>query len=440
MIHKTSVPPDVTDEQLLSEARSHDAADPLRALRGEFSFPRNQDGTDKLYFCGNSLGLQHRSVPAAVEEVLDAWRERAVEGHFTGNHPWITYHEILRQGQAGLIGAHAADIVTMNTLTVNLHLAMVSFYSPQGHRNRIVIEKQAFPSDRYAVESQIRWHGLDPTECLVEIPPASGERLLSEDQVETYLREHGDTVALVLWPGVQYATGQVFDLRRIALAARKCGAKVGFDLAHSIGNVPVQLNETACDFAVWCTYKYLNAGPGAVGGMYVHARHHGRIDLPRLNGWYGNDLASRFRMAAEFCPAPGADAWQLSNPPILAMAPLAASLAVFEHAGFERLRQKSLAMTGWLAKWIESDLANSLEIITPLQPERRGCQLCVRVRAGRVAGRELFTLLEQAGIVPDWREPDVIRFSPVPLYNNFEDCARLIQRLRHWPCAYPDSA
>lgn len=430
MNRESSIPP--TDDPLLAEARSRDAADPLKDFRGEFSFPRNQDGSDKLYFCGNSLGLQHRSVQAAVTEVLEAWRERAVEGHFTGNHPWLRYHEILRRAQAGLVGANETDIVTMNTLTVNLHLAMVSFYDPRGHRNRIVIEKQAFPSDRYAVESQIRWHGLDPAECLVEIAPAEGERLLDEDRVESCLREHGDRVALVLWPGVQYATGQVFDLPRIARAARECGARIGFDLAHSIGNVPVQLNETACDFAAWCTYKYLNAGPGAVGGMYVHARHHDRVDLPRFNGWYGNDLASRFQMAPGFRPAPGADAWQLSNPPILAMAPLAASLAVFERAGFERLRQKSRAMTGWLAQKIAADLAQSLEIITPLQPERRGCQLSVRVRAGRVAGRELFTRLEQAGVVPDWREPDVIRFSPVPLYNNFEDCARVLGHLRQW--------
>ncbi|HLF30457.1 MAG TPA: kynureninase [Xanthomonadales bacterium] len=421
-----------TGDEVLLQAKKIDAADPLGTFRSEFYFPRNSDGTNKLYFCGNSLGLQHHSVPAAVEEVLCAWRERAVEGHFTGDRPWVKYQDALCQGQAVLVGVDPVDIVTMNTLTVNLHLALVSFYRPQGRRQRILIEKQAFPSDRYAVESQIRWHGLDPAECLVELAPHDGERLLSEDQIEDYLRHHGDSVALVLWPGVQYATGQVFDLTRIAAAARGCGASVGFDLAHSIGNVPVQLTQSGCDFAAWCTYKYLNAGPGAIAGMYVHQRHHKRTDLPRFNGWFGNDLASRFRMAAEFSPAPGADAWQLSTPPILSMAPLLASLAVFEQAGFDRLRQKSLAMTAWLAERIVADLADVLQIITPLQPERRGCQLCLRVLAGRDAGRDLFTCLESAGAVPDWREPDVVRVTPVPLYNNYEDCARLVRMMRRW--------
>ncbi|MGH8034341.1 MAG: kynureninase [Lysobacterales bacterium] len=419
-------------DDFLEQARSIDAADPLKTFRGEFHFPRTDDGLDKVYLCGNSLGLQHCSVSEAVEAVLRAWRDRAVEGHFTGDPPWLNYHEHLRAGQAALVGVDPAQIVTMNTLTVNLHLAMVSFYRPQGRRQRILIEKQAFPSDRYAVESQIRWHGLDPAECLVEVSPAEGERLLGEDQVEAYLQQHGDSVALVLWPGVQYATGQVFDLPRISLAARECGASLGFDLAHSIGNVPVHLDESTCDFAAWCTYKYLNAGPGAVGGMYVHERHHGRSDLPRFNGWYGNDPASRFRMAAEFSPASGADAWQLSTPPILAMAPLFASLAVFQRAGFNRLHQKSQAMTAWLAKKIDAHLGKVLEIITPHEAERRGCQICLRVRAGRTAGRNLFTYLERAGVVPDWREPDVIRVTPVPLYNNFEDCALLLALIRRW--------
>jgi len=417
-------------DHMLRHARQLDAADPLREFRAEFSFPRDKDGADKLYFCGNSLGLQHRSVPAVVEEVLGAWRERAVDGHFTGERPWITYHERLREGQAALTGAESNEIVTMNTLTVNLHLAMIGFYRPQGRRRRIVIEHQAFPSDRYAVESQIRLHGLDPADCLVELAPEEGERLIAEDRIETYLRQHGRSVALVLWPSVQYATGQMFDLGRVAAAARDCGARVGFDLAHGVGNVPLSLKDSGCDFAAWCTYKYLNAGPGAIAGMFIHQRHHGRTDLPRLNGWFGNDLATRFRMAPEFRPARGADAWQLSTHTTLGMAPLLASLEVFGRAGFVRLREKSVALTGWLAGHIQELLGDELQIITPLQAHRRGCQLSLRVRAGRDAGRRLFAQLEQEGVVPDWREPDVIRVAPVPLYNSFEDCAQFVRIVR----------
>jgi kynureninase len=421
-----------SSDSTVQAARQLDAADPLKEFRQGFHFPKNADGSDKLYFCGNSLGLQHRSVAPAMEEVLAAWRDLAVDGHFTGARPWLRYHEGLREGQAAMIGVGAHEIATMNTLTVNLHLAMISFYRPQGPRRRIVIEQQAFPSDRYAVESQIRLHGLDPADCLVELAPEDGERLIAENRIEDYLRQHGDSVALVLWPGVQYATGQVFELGRIAAAARACGAAVGFDLAHGIGNIPLSLKDSGCDFAAWCTYKYLNAGPGSVGGMFIHERHHARQDLPRLNGWFGNDLATRFRMAPQFSPAPGADAWQLSTHTTLAMAPLMASLEVFAQAGFARLREKSLALTAWLAQRVEADLGEEIEIITPLPVERRGCQLSLRVRAGRQAGRSLFAWLEQQGVVPDWREPDVIRVAPVPLYNSYEDCARLVRLIRDW--------
>lgn len=417
---------------LLADAQSRDAADPLASFRQGFRFPQHTDGTDKLYFTGNSLGLQHQSVDTAVAEVMDSWRTRAVEGHFRGERPWMTYHELLRDGQADLLGAKPSEVVAVNTLSVNLHLAMVSFYRPSGKRTRILMERNAFPSDRYAVESQIRWHGLDPQECLVEIAPADGQRLIEESQVEAYLAEHGGSVALVLWPGVQYATGQVFDLPRIAAAGRGAGACVGFDLAHSAGNIPLALHDSGCDFAAWCTYKYLNAGPGAVAGLFIHERHDRNPDLPRLHGWYGNNPASRFRMAPEFDPAPGADAWVISNPPILAMAPLLASLQVFATAGMQNLRQKSIAMTGWLAQAIESNLSGQIEIITPSETDRRGCQLSLRVRGGRDTGRELFQYLEQSGVVPDWREPDVIRVAPVPLYNRFEDGARLVQLIHGW--------
>lgn len=417
---------------LLANARALDAADPLRTFRGGFSFPRTADGSTKLYFCGNSLGLLYRASEEAVQEVLNAWKERAVDGHFTGGRPWTRYHELLREGLAQLAGARPGEVNAMNTLTVNLHLGMVSFYQPDGRRRRIVIEKQAFPSDRYAVESQIRWHGLDPADCLIEIAPESGQRTIDESALENYLARAGDTVALVLWPGVQYGSGQVFDLPRIASAARACGANVGFDLAHAIGNVPIALHDSGCDFAAWCNYKYLNSGPGAIGGLFIHERHDRRTDLPRLNGWYGNDLATRFRMAREFDPAPGVDAWILSTPPTLAIAPLLGSLQVFAAAGFDRLRAKSLALTGWLASAIQTRLGDVLDIITPLEPAKRGCQLSLRVRAGRDLGRALFGFLEDAGAVPDWREPDVIRVAPVPLYNSYEDCARLVMLIADW--------
>ena len=408
-------------------AQSLDAADPLQSFRSAFSFPQRADGGDTLYFCGNSLGLMHQSVKDAVNQVIEAWQDLAVEGHFVGERRWMTYHELLQHGQAQLLGARHSEVVTMNTLTVNLHLAMISFYRPHGRRCQVLMEKQSFPSDRYAVESQIRLHGLDPADCLVELEPPAGARIIDESQIESYLQRHGDRVALILWPGVQYASGQVFDLPRIGEAGRRAGAAVGFDLAHAIGNVPLALHDSECDFAIWCTYKYLNAGPGSVAGMFVHERHAGRTNLPRFHGWYGNARASRFKMAPEFDPAAGADAWQLSNPPILSMAPLLASLQVFADAGFDRLRKKSLAMTAWLAGRIQSELGAILEIVTPLEPQRRGCQLSLRVRAGREQGRRLFEHLERSGVLPDWREPDVIRVAPVPLYNSYQDCDQLVR-------------
>ena len=430
--HETQMKTVDVTASVAEHARELDADDELRGFRQEFIFPRREDGSAKRYFCGNSLGLQHRSVAGTVEEVLASWQERAVDGHFAGKHPWLTYHEQLREGQAALLGAAPEGIVTMNTLTVNLHLAMVSFYRPRGKRRKILIEKQAFPSDRYAVESQLRWHGLDPASCLVEMAPEPGQRLLDEARVDDFLQTQGDEVALVLWPGVQYVTGQAFDLPRIAQAARRAGARIGFDLAHSAGNVPVQLDHSDCDFAIWCTYKYLNAGPGAVAGLYIHQRHWGRSDLPRFHGWYGNDPSSRFRMSAEFQPADGAEAWVLSNPPVLAMAPLMASLEVFRRAGFNRLLRKSLAMTSWLAQQVELNFDDILQIITPSQPERRGCQLSLRVRAGPDAGKILFKFLTAEGVVTDWREPDVIRVAPVPLYNSYQDCWQLLDAVARW--------
>jgi kynureninase len=406
-----------------------DRDDPLADFRNEFWIPHHSDGSEQWYFCGNSLGLQPRRLQAAMTAELDAWKTHGVEGHFKGTLPWMRYHEYLREPLADLVGARQHEVVAMNSLTVNLHLMMVSFYRPQGRRNRILIEKQPFPSDRYAVESQIRYHGLDPEECLVELDPGGEGRLIDESLVESYLAEHGDKVALVLWPGVHYASGQLFDLQRITTAAHAAGARAGFDLAHAVGNVPLDLHESGCDFAAWCSYKYLNAGAGAVAGCFVHERHSNRSDLPRFHGWWGQNPDIRFLMGPDFEPAAGADAWQLSNPPILAMAPVRVSLELFHEAGMDRLRAKSASMTGFLEDLVHGLLDDVLEIITPADADRRGCQLSLRVRAGRDAGRAVFEALEAGGVITDWREPDVIRVAPVPLYNRYTDCWELVRRI-----------
>ena len=419
-----------TLEWARDQARELDRNDALSHFRDQFWIPGKADGGEHLYFCGNSLGLQPKGVKAAVLDELTAWQELGVEGHFRGQRPWMFYNDLLRGPMAELIGAKPREVVLMNSLTVNLHLMMISFYQPRGLRKRILIEQQSFPSDRYAVESQIRMHGLDPAECLVEIAPRGDGRIIDESVIEDYLAEHGEHVALVLWPGVHYASGQFFDLERIAKSAHKAGAMCGFDLAHAVGNVPLNLRESDVDFAVWCTYKYLNSGIGAVAGCYVNERHDQSDDLTRLHGWWGNDPETRFLMRPEFAPARGAEGWALSNPPILAMAPIRVSLELFQQAGMTALRKKSVAMAAYLEQLIQSELKDSLEIITPTDPERRGCQLSLRVLAGRTAGRDLFQQLEAAGTLPDWREPDVIRVAPVPMYNRFEDCWLFVNQVK----------
>ena len=417
-------------EQSRDEARELDRRDTLSGFREHFWIPKKADGSEQLYFCGNSLGLQPKAVKEAVLDELTAWQELGVEGHFKGQRPWLSYNDLLREPMSALIGAKPHEVVVMNSLTVNLHLMMISFYRPQGKRRKILIEQQSFPSDRYAVESQIRMHNLDPDECLVEMVPRGNSRIIDESVIEDYLAEHGEQVALVLWPGVQYASGQFFDLERIAQSAHKAGALCGFDLAHAVGNVPLNLRDSGVDFAVWCTYKYLNAGMGAVAGCFVNNRHGESDSLTRLHGWWGTKPESRFLMESEFVPASGAEAWVMSNPPILAMAPIRVSLALFQQAGMTVLHEKSVAMTAYLEQLINYELNDSIEIITPGQPERRGCQLSLRVLAGRDAGRTLFEQLEKAGTIPDWREPDLIRVAPVPLYNRFEDCWLFVNQIK----------
>jgi len=413
-----------------NHATALDAADPLRELRREFLFPQHQ-GADQAYFVGNSLGLQPRGARAAVQEVLDKWSTLAVEGHFTGDTQWMTYHELLAAPLAQLVGALPHEVVAMNTLTVNLHLLMVSFYRPTRERPAILIEAGAFPSDQHALASQIRFHGFDPATELIEVQPDGADGTVSLAAIERAIGEHGPRLALVLWPGVQYRTGQAFDLDAVARLARAAGAAVGFDLAHAVGNIPLTLHDTAPDFAVWCHYKYLNAGPGAVAGAFVHERH-GHGDTPRFAGWWGHDKRTRFQMRPEFVAAPGADGWQLSNPPILSMAPLRASLELFERAGLPALRRKSLQLTGYLETLIRARLAETLQIVTPADPAQRGCQLSLRVIGGRERGRALFEYLQSVGVLGDWREPDVIRISPVPLYTRYRDVYRFVEEVETW--------
>ncbi|MBS0378054.1 MAG: kynureninase [Proteobacteria bacterium] len=411
-------------EVLEQAARERDAADPLRGFRARFALPQAAGADGPVYLCGHSLGLMPLAARALVTEELDAWAQRAVEGHESGARPWIPYHENFAVPLAALTGAHPDEVVAMNSLTANLHFMLAAFYRPRGTRRRIVIEAGAFSSDRHAVASQIAWHGLDPQADLVELTPASGADLIEESAIEAYLAQHGPQVALVLWPSVQFRTGQVFDTARIAGAAHACGALVGFDLAHGIGNLPHRLHADQADFAVWCSYKYLNAGPGAIGGAFVHRRHlTAGVPGTRLEGWWGHEERTRFLMEPKFTAAAGAAAFQVSNPPILAAAPLLASLALFGEAGIEPLRRKSIALTAWLEELL-APLSGLVSLITPTDPARRGCQLSLRIAGGAQRGREVFERLTRAGVVGDWRAPDVIRLAPVPLYNSFLDVAR----------------
>ncbi|MEO8314772.1 MAG: kynureninase [Pseudomonadota bacterium] len=406
---------------LHTRARQLDADDPLAAFRDRFAIPPHIDGSASIYLCGHSLGLAPLDARQIVNEELDDWNQLAVLGHHVSRRPWIDYADQLRPALARLVGANPCEVVAMNSLTVNLHLLMASFYRPSGQRRCIVVEQGAFSSDRHAIISQMEWHGVDVADALIEIAPASGTDMVDDADVEKLLATRGAEIALVLWPGVQFRTGQAFDLARIARAARANGAACGFDLAHAIGNVPLQLHDDGADFAVWCSYKYLNAGPGSIGGAFVHERNR-RAELPGLAGWWGHDPVSRFRMEPGFVPAPDACGWQVSNPPILSAAPLLASLRLFDAASMPALRAKSLQMTGFLLEEIDRRFPQ-LYCITPREPARRGSQLSLRLHAGREAGRCLFEDLGASGVVADWREPDILRIAPVPLYNRFTELA-----------------
>lgn len=413
----------MTFEASLDYARRRDAADPLRDMRERFALPQGADGTPLIYLCGHSLGLQPRNVAARIAEELDDWARLAVLAHEHGRRPWVRYHEFLSDGLARLAGARPDEVVAMNSLTVNLHLMMATFYRPSGSRTKILIEAGAFASDRHAVVAQLTWHGLDPATHLIELAPETGADLVHIDAIRDCLRERGSEIALVLWPGIQFRTGQAFDLAAIAQAARAAGCRVGFDLAHAIGNLELALHDSEADFAVWCSYKYLNAGPGAIGGCFVHERHADDASLPRLAGWWGHELSTRFAMRPGFRPAHGAAGWAVSNPPIFAATPLLASLELFDEAGIERLRAKSVQLTGFLEFLIER-LAPQVQIVTPRAPAERGCQLSLRIPGGAARGRRVFEWLGAHGAICDWREPDILRVAPAPLYNSFEDVFR----------------
>ena len=398
-------------------AKQMDQDDPLKSFRDKFYIPKQENGDTCIYLCGNSLGLQAKQTKEALEQELEDWKNYGVEGHFHAKNPWMPYHEFLTQAMANVVGAKPIEVVVMNTLTVNLHLMMVSFYKPSGNRTKILIEADAFPSDKYAAESQIRFHGLEPSECLIELKARPGEVCLREEDIQTTIEQQGRDIALVMLGNTNYYTGQYLNMKNITAWGHAQGCKVGFDCAHGAGNHPLNLHEAGCDFAVWCTYKYLNSGPGSLGGVFVHERH-ATAELPRFEGWWGHNKETRFKMRDGFEPIPGVEAWQLSNPPILSMAAIWASLRIFEEAGMQRLREKALLLTGYLEYLVQEIGDEFIKIITPSDPEARGCQLSIQVKN---ANKTLYDKISKKGVIADWREPDVIRVAPVPMYNSFTD-------------------
>jgi len=410
-------------------ARQLDAEDPLRHFRERFHLPFGANGKPVIYLAGNSLGLMPKAARQIVEQELDDWAKLAVDAHLDGATPWYSYHETLRQPTARLVGAQPNEVICMNSLTVNLHLMMTTFYRPAKSRNKILMEEPAFPSDTYAIKTQIVHHGFDPSDALVLARPRDGEFTVRQDDIEAALKRHGEQIALVLIGGVNFFTGQLFDIEEITSAARKQGCAVGFDLAHAIGSVPLALHEWNVDFAVWCSYKYLNAGPGAVAGAFVHERHATNTKLPRLAGWFGNDPNTRFRLhlEPEFIPVPSADGWQISNPPIFSMAPLRAALGIFHEAGgMEPLRAKSARLTSYLEFLLNQNASKRFTIISPTSQNERGCQLSILAHEHP---KELHNELVAAGVKCDFREPNVIRVAPTPLYNTFHEVWRFARIL-----------
>ena len=416
-----------TAEQKHSFAVTADAADPLARFRERFYMPHGADGGEVIYFTGNSLGLMPKTARGYVDQELEDWATFGVEAHIKARHPWLVYHEFLTDQMAHVIGAKPIETVVMNSLTVNLHILMVTFYRPTSTRRKIVIERGAFPSDHYAVESQIRFHGYDAADSLIEIAPREGESTLRTDDIVDVIQREGDNIALILLGGVNYYSGQAFEMQTITEAGHKAGAIVGFDLAHAAGNIELKMHDWDVDLAAWCSYKYLNGGPGAVGGAFIHERHAKSFDLPRFAGWWGHDKETRFLMGPDFRPIAGAEGWQISNPSILQMAALRASLEMFEEAGMPALIAKSHKLTGYLESLIDDIADEHISIVTPREPNQRGCQLSIRVKNG---DRSLHERIIARGVFADWREPDVIRVAPAPLYNSFNEVFRFAEILR----------
>ena len=414
-------------ENNLAYAQDQDKKDALAAYRDQFHIPKDDLGKDWLYFTGNSLGLQPKQTQAYIQQELDDWAKYGVEGHFEAKNPWMPYHEFLTETMAEVVGAKNSEVVVMNTLTTNLHMLMVSFYRPTTKKFKIVIESDAFPSDRYAVQSQLKFHGFDPEEGLVEWKPRKGEELLQIEDLEKIVEEQGDEIALLLIGGVNYYTGQFIDLKRIAQIGHAKECVVGIDLAHGAGNIEANLHDSGVDFAAWCTYKYLNSGPGSLAGLFVHERHQHDRDLPRFAGWWNHNKETRFNMRQPFDVMPGAEGWQLSNPPILSMAAIRSSLDMFKEVGMSALREKSERLTGYFEFLLDSLDSEQIKIITPRDPKRRGCQLSIQVKN---ADKSLHKKLTENNIITDWREPDVIRCAPVPLYNTYEDVYRMVAKLK----------
>ena len=409
-------------------AKEQDLIDPLAHYRTKFHIPKNSRGKEWLYFTGNSLGLQPKKTKQYIEQELDDWAKLGVEGHFEAKNPWMPYHEFLTETMAEIVGAKPIEVVIMNTLTTNLHLLMVSFYQPTKLKNKILIESDAFPSDRYAVETQLRYHGYDPVESLIEWSPRKGETLLNMEDLESILHSHGHEIALLLIGGVNYYTGQYLDLKKISELGHKKECKVGIDLAHGVGNIQPNLHESGVDFAAWCTYKYMNSGPGSLGGIFVHERYAHDQTLKRFAGWWSQNKKTRFDMRQPLDITPGAEGWQLSNPPILSMAAIKASLALFSEVGMPSLIKKSKKLTGYLEYLILKLNNNNISIITPKDPEQRGCQLSIKVKN---ANKSLHDKLTEENIITDWRNPDVIRCAPVPFYNSFEDVFKMVEQLKN---------
>ena len=410
-----------------SYAQEQDSQDPLQQYRSKFHIPTDKSGNKLVYLCGNSLGLQPKNTQHYIQDELNDWAKLGVEGHTDAKHPWMPYHEFLTKSMAKVVGAKPSEVVVMNTLTTNLHLLMVSFYRPTQKKYKIVIESDAFPSDKYAMESQLRFHGFDPKDGLILWKPRKGEELCRFEDLKQILDEQGDEIALLLIGTTNYYTGQSFPIKKITDLGHQHDCIVGFDLAHGAGNIQPNLHDNGPDFACWCTYKYLNSGPGSLGGLFVHERHANKPELKRFAGWWGHNKSTRFNMRQEFDVLPGAEGWQLSNPPILSMAAIRASLDIFEAAGMDAIITKQQKLTGYL-EFLLTDLKNDrITIITPSNPAERGCQLSLAVKN---ADKSLHDKLTKAGVISDWREPDVIRVAPAPLYNSFEDVFLMVERLK----------